>query len=138
MPAWLLDSTALIDWYCGRRGVARYFEEIFDGRSEGAFSTISELELWQGLRAGEEEGHEAILSLLERVPLDRAIARRAGEIRRVVGLDRLSLPDAAILASAELTGRTLVTRNSKHFGPLRDDHAVELYEQKAGGAERSG
>jgi hypothetical protein len=50
MPARLLDSTALLDWYCGRRGVARYFEEIFEGRSHGAFSTVSELELWQGLR----------------------------------------------------------------------------------------
>lgn len=133
MPAWLLDSTALIDWYCGRRGVALYFEEIFEGHSEGAFSTISELELWQGLRPGEEDGHEAMLSLLERVPLDRSIARRAGELRRKVGLDKLSLPDAAILASAELTGRTLVTRNSRDFDSLLDDHAIELYEQKVGG-----
>lgn len=132
MPAWLLDSTALVDWYCGRRGVAPYFEEVFESRSEGAFSTISEIELWQGLRPGEEDGHEAMLSLLERVPLDRAIARRAGELRRQVGLDRLSLPDAAILASAELTGRTVVTRNSHDFGPLRDDHAIELYEKDGG------
>lgn len=128
MPGWLLDSTALIDWYCGRQGVAEYFEDIFAGRSQGAFSTISEIELWQGLRSGEEEGHEAMLRLLERVPLDRAIARRAGELRRENGLNALSLPDAAILASAELTGKALVTRNSRDFGPLRDRHAIELYD----------
>lgn len=127
MPAWLLDSTALIDWYCGRSRVAPYFQDIFAGQAEGAFSTVSELELWQGLRPGEEADHEAMFSLLERVPLDRAIARRAGELRRDTGLDKLSLPDAAILASAELTGRTLVTRNSKHFEPMRDLHAIEFY-----------
>jgi hypothetical protein len=60
-----------------------------------------------------------MLFLLERVPLDRPIARRVGELCRKVGL-----------ASPELTGRTLVTRNSKHLGPLPDDHAVELYEQR--------
>ncbi|HEX6200401.1 MAG TPA: PIN domain-containing protein, partial [Thermoanaerobaculia bacterium] len=99
MPAWLLDSVALIDWFCGRRGVAPYFEEILEGASQGAFSTVSEIELWQGLRPGEEDAHEAMLSLLERVPLDRSIARRAGELRRETGLGQLSLPDAAIAAS---------------------------------------
>lgn len=127
MPGWLLDSVALIDWYCGRSGVARYFKRILDGHNTGAFSTVSELELWQGLRSGEEAGHVAILSLLDRVPLDGAIARRAGELRREVGLDNLSLPDAAIAASAQLTGRTLLTRNSRDFEPLRPVLALELY-----------
>lgn len=129
MPGWLLDSVALIDWYCGRSGVRQYFEQILDGDSQGAFSTVSEIELWQGLRPGEEKDHEAMLSLLERVPLDRAIARRAGELRREVGLESLSLPDAAIVASADLTGRTLLTRNSKDFAGLRGDLRIELYEK---------
>lgn len=129
MPAWLLDSVALIDWFCGRRGVAPYYEEIFEGGSQGAFSTVSEIELWQGLRPGEEEDHEAILALLDRVPLDRSIARRAGELRRQVGLDLLSLPDAAIAASAELTGRTLLTRNARDFERLRETLSIELYKK---------
>lgn len=129
MPAWLLDSVALIDWFCGRRGIVPYFEAILEGESQGAFSTVSEIELWQGLRPGEEGNHEAMLSLLERVPLDRGIARRAGELRRETGLDLLSLPDAAIAASAELTGRTLLTRNARDFERLRDILSVELYEK---------
>jgi predicted nucleic acid-binding protein len=129
MPAWMLDSVALIDYYHGRSGVSSYIEMILDGQATGAFSTITELELWQGIRVGEEERHEALLALLERVPLDRAIARRAGRLRRQIGLDRLSLPDAAIAASAELTGRTLLTRNTRDFEALTDLIAIEFYPQ---------
>ena len=127
MPAWMLDTVALIDYYHGRPGVLSYLEAILDGKTSGAFSTITELELWQGIRPGEEDRHEALLALLERVPLDGAIARRAGQLRQKVGLDRLSLPDAAIAASAELSGCTLLTRNTRDFQPLDELLAVEFY-----------
>jgi hypothetical protein len=42
---------------------------------------------------------------------------------------RLSLPDAAIAASAELTGRTLLTRNRRDFEALADLIAIEFYPQ---------
>ena len=127
MPAWMLDTVALIDYYHGRPGVLSYLEAILDGKTSGAFSTITELELWQGIRPGEEDRHEALLALLERVPLDGAIARRAGQLRQKVGLDRLSLPDAAIAASAELSGCILLTRNTRDFQPLDELLAVEFY-----------
>ncbi|MDH4138268.1 MAG: PIN domain-containing protein [Anaerolineae bacterium] len=127
MPGWMLDSVALIDYYHDRPGVTPYIEMILNGQATGAFSTITELELWQGIQAGEEERHEAMLALLERVPLDGAIARRAGQLRRQIGLDRLSLPDAAIAASAELTGRTLLTRDTRDFATLKELIAIEFY-----------
>jgi predicted nucleic acid-binding protein len=128
----MFDSVALIDYYHNRPAVIPYFEMILNGRATGAFSTVTELEMWQGLRAGEEERHEAVLALLERVPLDGAIARRAGELRRRIGLERLSLPDAAIAASAELTGRTLLTRNKRDFEPLKRLLDLEFYEAGKG------
>jgi predicted nucleic acid-binding protein len=127
MPGWMFDSAALIDYYHGRPGVAPYIEMILSGQATGAFSTITELELWQGIRPGEEKRHEAMLALLERVPLDGAIARRAGQLRQQFGLDRLSLPNAVIAASAELTGRTLLTRNTRDFEALKELIAVEFY-----------
>jgi hypothetical protein len=90
MPGWLFDSVALIDWYCGRSGIAPYVENVLLGKIQGAFSTVTELELWQGLRSGEEEDHLALLALLERIPLDSAIAQQAGRLRQQVGLTRLS------------------------------------------------
>jgi predicted nucleic acid-binding protein len=127
MPAWILDSVVLIDWFCGRQGVAPYVRRMIEGEEEGAFSTISEIELWQGLRPGEEEAHEALLGCLERIPLDRAVARRAGALRREHGLSNLSLPDAAIAATAAVTGRRLLTRNTKHFECLTETIAIEFY-----------
>jgi len=127
MPAWMLDTVALIDYYHGRRGVLPYLEAILDEEAAGAFSSITELELWQGIRPGEEERHEALLALLDRVPLDGAIARRAGQLRQEAGLEQLSLPDAAIAASAELSGCTLVTRNTGDFESLVGVLAVEFY-----------
>ena len=127
MPSWILDSVALIDWFCGRKGVASFVHRIIEGSDSGAFSTISELELWQGLRPGEEDRHQALLGFLERIPVDGAIARHAGQLRRQIGLDLLSLPDAVIAASATITGRKLLTRNTRDFERLQDVIAVQFY-----------
>jgi len=129
MSAWMLDSVVLIDWFCGRSGVAPFVRAILDGEADGAFSTLSEVELWQGLRPGEEARHEALLGFLERVPLDSRIARRAGELRREFGLKALSLPDSVIAASAAATGRTVLTRNTNDYEQLRDRIAVEFYQK---------
>lgn len=40
---------------------------------------------------------------------------------------QLPLPDAAIAASAELTGRTLLTRHTRDFDALGELIAVEFY-----------
>jgi predicted nucleic acid-binding protein len=128
MPTWMLDTVALIDYYHGRPGVLPYLDAILGGRTTGAFSTVTELELWQGIRPGEEERHEALLALLERIPLDGVIARRAGQLRQQIGLERLSLPDAAIAATAELAGCPLLARNTRDFAALADLLALEFYE----------
>jgi len=127
MPTWMLDTVALIDYYHGRRGVLPYLDAILEEQAGGAFSTLTELELWQGIRPGEEERHEAMLALLQRVPLDGAIARRAGQLRQQFGLEKLSLPDAAIAASADLSGCTLLTRNTRDFVALADTLDIEFY-----------
>lgn len=129
MPRWVFDTVVLIDYFCGRQGARSYFEAILNQEATGAYSTVSELELWQGLRPGEEERHQALLSLLKRVPLSGDIARLAGEMRRQVGLDKLSLPDAAIAATAAHLGYTLVTRNTRDFEQLKSLLAIEFYSQ---------
>jgi len=49
------------------------------------------------------------------------------QLRQQVGLERLSLPDAAIAASAERNGYTLLTRNACDFEALAGLLAVEFY-----------
>lgn len=108
-------------------GAAVYFEPIFSGEVSGAFSVITEAELWEGLRSGEEEQHEAILLLLQRVDVGRDIARRAGELRRTFRTESLGMPDALIAATAEAVDATLVTRNRSHFEPLQPIITCEFY-----------
>jgi len=127
MPDWVFDTVALIDYLCGRPAVRPYFDSILKGEASGAFSTISEIELWQGIRPGEEPYHDALLSLLERVPLDGEIARLAGELRREFGLQRLSLPDAAVAATAIHLDCALITRNVRDFRLLTSRLRVEFY-----------
>lgn len=129
MPEWVFDTVVLIDYFCGRPGVRPYFDAILNKEATAVYSTITELELWQGLRPGEEARHEALLSLLERVSLNGDIARLAGEMRREVGLDKLSLPDAAIAATAAQLGRRLITRNARDFEQLKPHLALEFYTQ---------
>ncbi len=55
----------------------------------------------------------AFLSRFGLDEIDEEIARRAAALRRE--RPRLKSPDAIILASAQIRGRVLVTRNTKDF-----------------------
>ena len=46
------------------------------------------------------------------LPVSSAVAERAAVVRRQI---RIKMPDAIILATAEVAGRVLVTRNVKDF-----------------------
>ena len=109
MPTWMFDTVALIDYYHGRPGVLSYLESILDGRANGTFSTVTELELWQGIGlapillrlASQEAGRSLVLvrdSLLgelqerlgsvEQVPFEVSEGNR-GELPRLI-LERLT------------------------------------------------
>ncbi len=130
MTDYLLDTTVIIDYFRERQEVLPYFNAIFHSEATGAFSVITEAELWEGLRPDrpdEKKQHEALLSLLQPVELDSVIARRGGELRRRFRDQGLSMPDALIAATAEITNATLVTGNPKHFRPLQETIRCELY-----------
>ncbi len=55
---------------------------------------------------------KAFLANFQSLPITGALAERAALNRRQ---KRLKMPDAIILATAEVSGRTLVTRDGKAF-----------------------
>jgi predicted nucleic acid-binding protein len=57
-----------------------------------------------------------LLAPFRELPVDRAVAERAGTVAREFGL---RLPDAIIAASALENGLSLTTRNRKHFEKVR-------------------
>jgi len=114
----ILDSDVLIDYLQGlppaREEMARY--------RQPHYSMNSFIELHGGARdAGEARAVEALLASLARVKLTDEVARRAVELRRDL---QLKLPDAMVLASAEVEGCILVTRNTRDFP--KDDPRVRF------------
>ncbi len=109
----VLDRDILIDYLQGlpaaREELARYRRPLC--------SIISYMELLAGARTdAERQAAEALLASMGRVEPTEAVARRAVGLRQSL---RLKLPDAIVLASAEVEGCILVTRNTRDF-PAND------------------
>ncbi len=107
----VLDSDVLIDYLQGlpaaREELARYRRPLY--------SIVSFMELLAGARTdAERQAAEALLASMGRVELSDEVARRAVELRQRL---RLKWPDAVVLASAEVEGCILVTRNTRDFPP---------------------
>ncbi|MGI8461176.1 MAG: type II toxin-antitoxin system VapC family toxin [Solirubrobacterales bacterium] len=77
-----------------------------------AISVVTRCELFAG-RLADEAQVSRLLSPMEQIPVDLAIAERAGRLRRSTGI---ATPDALIAATALEQGLTLMTRNVRHFG----------------------
>jgi len=103
----LVDTDIFIDHL---RGAV----ELKPGKHRLHYSVITRTELFAG-----NAGTDIITQLLapfHEVPVDRAVAERAGRIRRESGV---AIPDALIAASALEHGLSVATRNTKHFAPIR-------------------
>lgn len=112
----LLDSDIVID-YLRRHD---YAKELLDRRSRQgllAVSTLTHLEIYQGMRPGEEEETQAFLDGLSSMPVDVSIARKAGTLLgnlRSQGTT-VGMADAIIGATALALGVPLLTNNTEHY-----------------------
>jgi hypothetical protein len=77
------------------------------------------MEVMVGASADLAEPTRRFLEGFEVIALDDEIATRAVELRRA---HRIRLPDAVICGTAQISGRLLVTRNTRDFPP--DDPGV--------------
>lgn len=80
-------------------------------------SEVSRIEVIQGLRSAERRGADRLFALIEWVPLDATVARRAGELGRRWRRSHpgIGVADLAIAATVEHLGGELATTNRKHF-----------------------
>lgn len=107
----LVDTDIFIDHL---RGAV----ELQAGRHRLHYSVITRAELLAGT-AGTDLAAR-LLAPFREVPVDRAIAERAGRIRRE---SALRMADALIAATALEHGLGLATRNNRHFEPV---HGLRL------------
>ncbi|MGH9101816.1 MAG: PIN domain-containing protein [Acidimicrobiales bacterium] len=104
----LVDTDIFVDHL--RRAV-----ELLPGRHRLHYSVITRAELFAGSSGSQLAAR--LLAPSREIPVDRAIAERAGRIRRVGGPPLL--PDALIAATALEHALDLVTRNREHFTAAR-------------------
>lgn len=104
----LVDSDVLVDHLRGHR-------RLVAGSDELHVSAVTRAELFSG-GAGEERRIRRLLEAMVDIPVDAAIAGRAGRLRR--GTAR-RLPDALIAATALQHRLTLMTRNARDFEGIR-------------------
>lgn len=107
MPDILVDTDIFIDHLRGR-------VELRPGRHRLHFSLITRAELFAGTSGTDLAAR--VLAPFREIPVNRAIAERAGRIRRE---NDLRMPDALIAATALEHRLGLATRNTKHFEPVR-------------------
>lgn len=103
----LVDTDVFIDHL---RGAV----ELEPGRHRLHYSVITRSELFAGNTASNVVS--TLLSPFREIPVDRAVAERAGRIRRESGV---RLPDALIAATAIEHKLGLATRNRADFDQVR-------------------
>ena len=110
----VLDTSVLVDHLRASAPATEYLASL-DARP--SCSEISRIEVIQGLRSSERRAANRLFSLIAWVPVDEAVARRAGELGRRWRRSHpgIGVADLAITATAESIDASLATLNVKHF-----------------------
>ena len=114
--ACLVDTDVAID-FLRERDYAQKLLEKWAGEGLLAISTLTHLEIYQGMKAGEEEATNTFLDGLISVAVDVPIARRAGTMLgelRSKGVT-VGIADAIIGVTALQLNAPLLTNNVEHY-----------------------
>lgn len=117
MASYLLDSDVLIWILRNRESTVRMVEELADHAAEPlACSALSVMEIWVGVKPGEEARTAECLDGLTVLPVDGELAREAAALlRKRKRLEPREWVDALIAATAIRHGLTLVTYNRRDY-----------------------
>jgi predicted nucleic acid-binding protein len=116
----LIDSDVLIEVSRGRdASLIDKWDSLAQSQAVLVCSPVTVAELWHGARPQEHKILEDLFAVIQCVPIDLEIARRAGDyLRSFAKSHSVELGDALIAATASLHGLELWTRNRRHY-PMR-------------------
>lgn len=116
------DTSFIIDVLNGDEGALAQLGLIEDERRPGKISSITILELYEGVVQTDrpEDEQEAVLSVLDSKTIlaaDGNIMRQAGQIsgELITSGERIDREDCIIAATALKESEAVVTRNEDHF-----------------------
>jgi predicted nucleic acid-binding protein len=119
------DTSFIIDVLNGNEGAVAQLELIEDERRPEKISSITVLELYEGVAQTDrpEDEQDAVLSVLDTktiLPADGNIMRQAGQISGdlITDGERIDREDCIIAATALKEGEAVVTRNEDRFGRI--------------------
>ena len=112
----VLDTDIAID-FLRRRDYSRDLLNHWAGEGLLAISTLTHLEIYQGMKTGEERATNAFLDGLTSVVVDILIARQAGIMLGELRLKgtTIGIADAIIAVTALQFGAPLLTNNIEHY-----------------------
>lgn len=109
----VFDTNILIDLLNNKVEAA---DAIENGAAHRAISMITWMEVMVGARKYHQEAKTAaVLGAFEVIDVSRDVAERSVLLRSEFGM---KLPDAIILASAQIRNCQLITRNTKDFAGI--------------------
>ena len=117
MAAYLLDTSALIDWLGGSSSVRRLITGLVESVHDLAVCCVSVAELYSGLADHERPIVDGAIEPMEYWDIGPTVAKLAGYYRYAYSREgvQLSTPDALLAALAVGQEAYLVTGNVKDF-----------------------
>jgi tRNA(fMet)-specific endonuclease VapC len=129
----VLDANTVVDYFRGRGKVAERLLAVKP--RDIALPAIVAYEVWVGVLGSQnakrrETQYEQFLSVIEVIPFDLAISRRAAELRHALERRGESIGplDTLIAGTALVCAGTLVTRNVKEFGRIAGLKVANWYD----------
>jgi len=141
---YLADTTIIIGYLRNKPKSIEYINKVLDGEITISISTITEAEVFCGLKKDLSSMLEtlAVLSFCKKENVTSNIAREGGKLYRDYGHymgksngedneeDKRPLLDAIIAATAKSKNLTLLTENYKHFKQLEKSGHIKCQEYK--------
>jgi predicted nucleic acid-binding protein len=116
----VIDTDILIDHFHDSAAATAFVRDTLLSGETLVISIATVAEILAGMRDGEEDATNALLSLFQVYPADEGLARFAGAyLNQYAAREHIDLGDALIAATALVTRSELYTRNVRHY-PMSD------------------
>ncbi len=125
MRSVLVDTDVLINFLRGQPQARKFLLAQLSYNVSILCSVITVAEIFAGMRPHELDKTRGLLDNLDVIPVNRAIAEKAGSYKGTIKNHTLELDDCLIAATAHVHKTTLATGNIRHY-PMEDIEKITV------------